>query len=122
MCHLACVLNHVLSQQLQPKESKPVDWVSSPGWPALETMAKGNITLQTLWDTANDSKNKLLLRLTNIDIQETQIDLSVTQWTNCGRLSATKYNKVDTDKKITGLLKTVQVLENKVDYVENKLC
>lgn len=37
-------------------------------------MAEGNITLQTLWDAVNGSKNELLLRLTNIDKQMVQFN------------------------------------------------
>lgn len=88
-------------------------------------MVEGNITLQTLWDAVNGSKNELLLRLTNIDKQMVQLH-SLMHVLNeqivevQTRVSATEDNVADADKRITGLLKTGETLETKVDYLENK--
>lgn len=60
MCHLACVLNGVLSPKLWPKESKPVKCLH-----LVDRHLKQ-------YHPPNFSKNKLLLRLMNIDIQETK--------------------------------------------------
>ncbi len=73
----------------------------------------------------NGSKNELLFRVTNIDKQMAQLhslmDVRNEQIVEAQtRVSTTEDNVADADKKITGLLKTVEVLETKVDYLENK--
>ncbi len=65
------------------------------------------------------------VKINSFDKQMPQIHSSLTAFNEQiaevqTRMSATNDNIVDTDKKITGLLKTVEVVETKVEYLENK--
>lgn len=69
-------------------------------------MAEGNISLQSLWEAVNGSKNELLLRLMNIDKQMAQIHSLLTALNEQiakvqTRVSATEYNTADAEKTIS---------------------